>query len=121
MDVCLLLAPTSESIGFHNTADGANTGDVFRELDGKVRFKQPGEIAPYLYVGFQITRLEVVADGPAGPFGLLPVWKALSGRGRIFGVSSPGLWMHVGTPAGLETAERIYAALPARGAKAERG
>jgi hypothetical protein len=29
--------------------------------------------------------------------------------------------MHVGTPAGLEAAERIYAALPASGAKAWRG
>ena len=116
MDVCLLLAPTSESVGFHSAADGATTGDVFRDADGKVRFKQPGETAPFLYVGFQITRLEVVADGPVGPFGLLPVWKALSARGRIFGVSSPGLWMHVGTPAGLEAAERIYASLAAGGA-----
>jgi MurNAc alpha-1-phosphate uridylyltransferase len=121
MDVCLLLAPTAESVGFHHTADGANTGDVFREADGRVRFKQPGETAPFLYVGFQITKLEVVAGGPAGPFGLLPVWKSLSARGRIFGAASPGLWMHVGTPAGLEAAERIYAALPAPGAKAERG
>ena len=81
MDVCMLVAPTSESVGFHNTADGANTGDVFREADGRVRFKQPGETAPFLYVGFQITKLEVVAGGPAGPFGLLPVWKGLSGQG----------------------------------------
>ena len=86
-----------------------------------MRFKQPGETAPFLYVGFQITKLDVVAGGPAGPFGLLPVWKSLSARGRIFGAASPGLWMHVGTPAGLAAAERIYAALPASGAKAERG
>lgn len=118
MDVCLLLAPTAESIGFHNTADGANTGDVFRDADGRIRFKAPGEVAPFLYVGFQITKLAVVADGPEGPFGLLPVWKTLSARGRIFGVPSPGLWMHVGTPEGLEAAEAIYASLPAGGAKA---
>jgi MurNAc alpha-1-phosphate uridylyltransferase len=120
MDVCLLLAPTSESIGFHNTADGANTGDVFRDPDGRIRFKAPGETAPFLYVGFQITKLDVVADGPEGPFGLLPVWKTLSARGRLFGVPSPGLWMHVGTPQGLEAAEKIYASL-GDGAKAEGG
>jgi MurNAc alpha-1-phosphate uridylyltransferase len=120
MDVCLLLAPTSESIGFHNTADGANTGDVFRDPDGRIRFKAPGETAPFLYVGFQITKLDVVADGPEGPFGLLPVWKTLSARGRIFGFPSPGLWMHVGTPQGLEAAEKIYASL-GDGAKAEGG
>jgi MurNAc alpha-1-phosphate uridylyltransferase len=121
MDVCLLLAPTAESIGFHNTADGANTGDVFRAADGRVRFKAPGEAAPFLYVGFQITKLDVVADGPEGPFGLLPIWKTLSTRGRIFGVPSPGLWMHVGTPEGLEAAEAIYASLPAGGAKVGSG
>jgi MurNAc alpha-1-phosphate uridylyltransferase len=121
MDVCLLLAPTAESIGFHNTADGANTGDVFRDADGRIRFKAPGESAPFLYVGFQITKLDIVADGPEGPFGLLPVWKTLSDRGRIFGVPSPGLWMHVGTPEGLEAAETIYASLPTDAAKAGSG
>jgi len=121
MDVCLLLAPTAESIGFHNTADGANTGDVFRDPDGRVRFKAPGEAAPFLYVGFHITKLDVVADGPAGPFGLLPVWKGLEAKGRIFGATSPGLWMHVGTPEGLVAAETIYAAQPADGAEAGGG
>ena len=121
MDVCLLLAPTNESIGFHNTADGSNTGDVFSDADGRVRFKAPGETAPFLYVGFHITKLDVVAGGPEGPFGLLPVWKRLEVRGRIFGVTSPGLWMHVGTPGGLEAAERIYAALGVDGARTSGG
>jgi MurNAc alpha-1-phosphate uridylyltransferase len=121
MDVCLLLAPTDESIGFHHTADGANTGDVFRGADGRVRFKAPGEMAPFLYVGFHIANLDVVAGGPEGPFGLLPVWKGLEARGRIFGATSPGLWMHVGTPEGLKAAEEIYASLGADGVKAGGG
>jgi MurNAc alpha-1-phosphate uridylyltransferase len=85
MDVCLLLAPTSDSIGFHNTADGGNTGDVFRDADGRIRFKAPGETAPFLYVGFQITKLDVVADGPQGPFGLLPIWRTLPAGGAKAG------------------------------------
>ncbi len=121
MDVCLLVAPTSESVGFHNTADGANTGDLFRDGDGRVRFKATGESAPDLYVGFHITKLDVVADGPEGPFGLLPIWRPLAAQGRIFGVASPGLWMHVGTPTGLDAAERIYASVAGGGGvKAER-
>ena len=99
MDVCLLLAPTSSSIGFHDS------GDVFLAPSGQVRFKDPGETAPYVYVGAHITRLGVVTAGPEGPFSLLPIWKALSLKGRVFGVSPPGLWMHVGDPAAREAAQ----------------
>jgi MurNAc alpha-1-phosphate uridylyltransferase len=89
MDVCLLVAPTDTSMGFHDT------GDLFLD-DGVVRFKDPGETAPYVYVGVHICDPMIVADGPDGPFGLLPIWKARPGR--VFGVSPPGTWMHVGDP-----------------------
>ncbi|MGA0602255.1 N-acetylmuramate alpha-1-phosphate uridylyltransferase MurU [Caulobacter sp. KR2-114] len=107
MDVCLMLAPTATSLGFHDT------GDVFLEADGRLRFKEPGEIAPYVYVGVHIADPKVVADGPEGAFSLLPVWKALAERGRIRGVAPPGLWMHVGDPTARRVAE-------ARLAEAER-
>jgi len=99
MDVCLMLAPTATSMGFHDT------GDVFLEADGRVRFKAPGETAPYVYVGVHITKPSVVADGPEGPFSLLPLWKALAEQGRVHGVSPPGLWMHVGDPVARDAAE----------------
>jgi len=99
MDVLLLLAPTTTSLGFHDS------GDVFLESDGRVRFKAPGETAPYLYVGVHIARPEIVADGPEGPFGLLDIWKALAARGRVFGLSPAGLWMHVSDPAGKALVE----------------
>jgi MurNAc alpha-1-phosphate uridylyltransferase len=99
MDVLLLLAPTATSLGFHDS------GDVFLEPDGRVRFKDPGETAPYLYVGLHIARPEIVANGPQGAFGLLDVWKALAAKGRVFGLSPPGLWMHVSDPAGKALVE----------------
>jgi MurNAc alpha-1-phosphate uridylyltransferase len=99
MDVCLLLARTDTSLGFHDS------GDVFLEADGKVRFKQPDERAPYVYVGVHITDPIIVADGPDAPFSLLPIWRTLAERGRVFGVAPPGQWMHVGDPAALATAE----------------
>ena len=98
MDVCLMLAPTATSMGFHDT------GDVFLEADGRVRFKAPGETAPYVYVGLHICKPGVVRHGPEGPFSLLPLWKALAEQGRIYGVSPPGLWMHVGDPRAREIA-----------------
>lgn len=99
MDVCLLLAPTAASVGFHDS------GDLFLQPDGRLRFKEAGEAAPLVYVGVHIAKPEVVIDGPDGPFSLLPVWKRLAERGRIHGVAPPGLWMHVGDPEALEAAE----------------
>jgi MurNAc alpha-1-phosphate uridylyltransferase len=99
MDVCLLVAPTATSMGFHDT------GDLFLSETGEVRFKKPGETAPYVYVGAHICNPAIVADGPDGPFGLLPIWKDLVAKGRVFGVSPPGLWMHVGDPGARDAAE----------------
>ncbi|HLI66133.1 MAG TPA: nucleotidyltransferase family protein [Caulobacteraceae bacterium] len=99
MDVRLLLAPTATSIGFHDS------GDVFLDADGRVRFKAPGEAAPYLYVGAHICDPAIVADGPDGPFSLLDVWKALAARGRVHGAAPDGLWMHVSDPAGRASVE----------------
>ena len=105
MDVCLLLAPTATSLGFHDS------GDLFLEGGGRVRFKQPGERAPFVYVGVHIADPAIVAAGPDTPFSLLPVWRALADRGRVFGVAPPGQWMHVGDPAALAAAEaRLRAA-----------
>jgi N-acetyl-alpha-D-muramate 1-phosphate uridylyltransferase len=99
MDVCLMLAPTDASLGFHDS------GDAFIEASGRVRFKRPEERAPYVYVGVHITDPVIVAGGPDEPFSLLPTWRALAERGRVFGVAPPGEWMHVGDPAALEAAE----------------
>jgi N-acetyl-alpha-D-muramate 1-phosphate uridylyltransferase len=99
MDVCLMLAPTDTSLGFHDS------GDAFLEAGGRVRFKRPEERAPYVYVGVHITDPTIVAAGPDEPFSLLPTWRVLAERGRVFGVAPPGEWMHVGDPAALEAAE----------------
>lgn len=99
MDVCLLTASTAESMGFHAT------GDLFISEAGEVRFKDPGESAPLVYVGVHIAKPSVVADGPDGPFGLLPIWKTLTRSGRVHGVAPKGLWMHVGDPQARDQAE----------------
>lgn len=104
MDVCLLTASTAESMGFHDT------GDLFLSPEGEVRFKDAGEQAPLVYVGVHICKPSVVADGPDGPFGLLPIWKRLTQTGRIHGVAPRGLWMHVGDPGARDTAEARLAA-----------
>jgi MurNAc alpha-1-phosphate uridylyltransferase len=99
MEVCLMLAPTVGSLGFHDS------GDVFLEEDGIVRFKAAGETAPLVYVGVHICKPAVVAKGPDGPFSLTPIWKALAAEHRVHGVAPDGLWMHVGDPQAVIAAE----------------
>lgn len=102
MDVCLMLASTTGSLGFHDS------GDVFLEdtpKAGVVRFKGAGEIAPLVYVGVHICKPQIVADGPDGPFSLTPTWRALAAEGRVHGVTPDGLWMHVGDPQAVIAAE----------------
>ena len=99
MDVCLMLASTTGSLGFHDT------GDVFLGADGVVRFKDAGEIAPLVYVGVHICKPAITADGPEGPFSLLPLWKRLAADRRVHGVAPAGLWMHVGDPQAKLAAE----------------
>ena len=99
MDVCLMLASTTGSLGFHDT------GDVFLSADGVVRFKDAGEVAPLVYVCVHICKPAITADGPEGPFSLLPLWKRLATDGRVHGVAPQGLWMHVGDPQAKLAAE----------------
>ena len=99
MDVCLMLASTTASLGFHDT------GDVFLGTDGVARFKDAGEIAPLVYVGVHICKPGITADGPEGPFSLLPLWKRLAAEHRVHGVAPDGLWMHVGDPEAKLAAE----------------
>ncbi len=92
MDVLLMLAPTATSLGFHDS------GDVFLEDDGAIRFKVAGETGPLVYVGVHICDPAIVKDGPEGPFSLTPLWRALAANRRVHGVTPDGLWMHVGDP-----------------------
>lgn len=102
MDVCLMLASTTGSLGFHDS------GDVFLDDGpeaGVVRFKAPGETAPLVYVGVHICKPGIVAGGPDGPFSLTPIWRTLAAEGRVRGVAPDGLWMHVGDPGAVADAE----------------
>ena len=92
MDVLLMLAPTATSLGFHDS------GDVFLEDDGAIRFKATGETGPLVYVGVHICDPAIVKDGPEGPFSLTPLWRSLASDRRVHGVTPDGLWMHVGDP-----------------------
>ncbi len=103
MDVLLLLAETRTSIGVDWR------GDFCRDAQGRLRRPGPGETAPFVYSGVGIIKSSLFADCPLEPFRLAPFFFAAAERGRLFGLTLEGRWLHVGEPEMIEQAEKIYA------------
>lgn len=105
MDALLLLAPTSGSIGY------AGNGDFAMLPDGRLRRRGDGEAVPYVYAGAAILAPALFADPPSGAFPLTAMFERAASRGRLFGLSLEGVWMHVGTPEAVAAADAALAAV----------
>jgi N-acetyl-alpha-D-muramate 1-phosphate uridylyltransferase len=100
MDCLLLLVLTSAAIGY------AGRGDFSLEADGRIRRRRADEVVPFVFTGVQILHPRAFAETPDGPFSNNLVWNRAMLTGRAFGLRLDGLWMHVGTPGELVTAEQ---------------
>jgi MurNAc alpha-1-phosphate uridylyltransferase len=105
MDALLLLHPAEEAVGY----DGE--GDFFLERDGRLRRRQQGEQAPYVFTGVQILHPRLFREAPASPFSMNLLYNRLMDKeGRlpnIAGLVHDGAWLHVGDPEGLRKAEQF--------------
>ncbi|MEM9583856.1 MAG: nucleotidyltransferase family protein [Pseudomonadota bacterium] len=97
MDALLLLIPIEQTVGYHRS------GNFARDDDGNLRRSQSGEV----YTGAQLIRKDPVLDHHDAVFSLNKIWDQLLGKGTLFGVSYPGQWADVGTPAGISEAEAM--------------
>jgi MurNAc alpha-1-phosphate uridylyltransferase len=100
MDALLLLAPSSGSIGY------AGRGDFVMAPDGRLRRRAEREVAPFVYAGAAILAPALFADSPQGEFPLTDLFDRAAEQGRLFGLRLEGLWMHVGTPDAIVSAEK---------------
>ncbi|PPD42725.1 MAG: mannose-1-phosphate guanylyltransferase [Methylocystis sp.] len=102
MDVALLLAPTHGSVGvdWDGDFDLAPDGRIIRRAGPK----------PYVYAGVGLMKPQLFAQETQDVFKLAPFFFAAAEQGRLFGVVSSGLWLHVGTVAAIEDAEKAIAA-----------
>lgn len=106
MDALLLLAPTTDSLGY------SGRGDFAMAPDGRLRQRAENEVAPFVYAGAAILSPALFSGAPPGEFPLAALfWHAAHAR-RLFGLRLDGLWMHVGTPEAVTAAE---AAIRTRG------
>jgi N-acetyl-alpha-D-muramate 1-phosphate uridylyltransferase len=104
MDALLLLAPTTESIGY------TGRGDFAMLPDGRLRRRAESEVVPFVYAGAAILNPALFAATPAGAFPLTPLFDRAGAKNRLFGLRLEGLWMHVGTPEAVAAAEAALAA-----------
>lgn len=101
MDALLLLVPHARAHGY----DGR--GDF--HMDGRGRLAARGglKVAPFVYSGLQIIARHLFDGEPAEPFTMWRAWHKALASGRMFGLSHPGLWFHVGTPASIGETEAL--------------
>jgi len=104
MDALLLLAPTTESVGY------TGRGDFAMAPDGRLRKRDEQEVAPFVFAGAAILSPALFKGAPSGEFSLTALFDRAAEAGRLRGLRLEGLWMHVGTPeavAAAETAIRV--------------
>jgi len=103
MDVLLLLAATTSSIGY------SGRGDFAMLPDGRLRRRRENEVVPFVYAGAAVLSPALFADAPKGPFSLTVLFDHAAETGRLFGLRLEGVWMHVGTPEAVAAAEAALA------------
>jgi N-acetyl-alpha-D-muramate 1-phosphate uridylyltransferase len=104
MDALLLLAPSTGSIGY------AGRGDFAFAPDGRLRRRAEREVAPFVYAGAAILSPALFKGAPQGEFPLTDLFDRAAEQGRLFGLRLEGLWMHVGAPDAIVSAERAIRA-----------
>jgi N-acetyl-alpha-D-muramate 1-phosphate uridylyltransferase len=101
MDSLLLLSRQESAVGY----EGA--GDFHMDAGWRLSRRQPGETAPFIYAGCYIVAPSLFAGAPQGAFSMNLLWDAALARGRLFGLTHDGLWIHVGRPESIAYAERM--------------
>jgi len=101
MDALLLLAPTATSIGY------VGRGDFSMTPDGRLVRRGEREVVPFVYAGAAILAPALFADAPQSGFSLNRVFDRAIDANRLFGLRLDGLWMHIGTPEAIRTAQAV--------------
>jgi MurNAc alpha-1-phosphate uridylyltransferase len=102
MDILLLMAPTTSSIGYNGR------GDYDMLPDGALRKRKEHQVVPFVYAGAAILSPSLFANAPSGEFSLTKLFDAANGQERLFGLRLDGVWMHVGTPEAVHAAEEAF-------------
>jgi len=104
MDAILLVAATAGAIGVDWP------GDFEMDGDGRLRRRDPQQVAPFVYTGVGILKPQLFDGVTQDVFRLAPFFWRAADEGRLFGLRLDGLWLHVGRPETIAEAERAIEA-----------
>lgn len=104
MDILMLVAPLSTSIGFEGP------GDFHMDDSGRLRRRGTDPSAPFAYAGVSIVKPELVHGTPNGPFSANAFYDRAIAKDRLYGLCMEGQWLHVGEPQAIAEAEKCLAA-----------
>ncbi len=104
MDILMLVAPLSTSVGFEGR------GDFHMAPDGRLRRRGTDDSAPFAYAGVAIVKPELVPGTPDGPFSANAFYDRAIAADRLYGLCMEGQWLHVGEPHTIAEAEQCIAA-----------
>ena len=96
MDALLLLVAPKNAQGY------TRSGDFLQDTNGGIK-RGPGMV----YTGAQIIKTDGLAAILDSKFSLHALWDQMYDSNRIFGVIHKGGWCDVGTPAGINIAEKM--------------
>ena len=99
MDVLLLLVPLARA------ENHKGMGDFHMDRGGRVRRRDKGHVAPFVFTGVQMLSKRLLRDAPEGPFSTNVLWDRAIEEGRCFGAVHQGLWFDVGTPNSIPMTE----------------
>src|ERR1700744_997107 len=102
MDILLLMAPTTSSIGY------GGRGDYAMLPDGALRKLREIKVVPFVFAGAGVMSPSLFADAPSGEFSLTKMFDRANEQERLFGLRLDGVWMHVGTPDAVQAAEEAF-------------
>jgi len=103
MDALLLLIPQARA-HCHS-----GSGDFHMDANGRLSRRKPSHVAPFVFTGVQILSPRLLVDPPGPVFSTNILWNRAIEAGRAFGLSHPGLWFDVGTPAAIPVTEAMIA------------
>src|SRR5437868_9505284 len=104
MDILMLMAPTTSSIGY------GGSGDYAMLSDGALLKRRELQVVPFVYAGAAIMSPSLFTEAPAGEFSLTRMFDRANDQERLFGLRLDGVWMHVGTPDAIHAAEQAFLA-----------
>src|SRR5215470_1985426 len=85
MDILLLMAPTTSSIGY------GGRGDYAMLPDGALRKRKEHQVVPFVYAGVAIISPAIFAKAPRGEFSLTKIFDEVNERDRLYGLRIDGL------------------------------